>query len=220
MPHEALYMLSTRYGPLIHLFLGFVPCVVASSPEMAKEFLKTHEYCFLDRQKMAAVDYLTCGSGFAFAAYGPYWKFMKKICLKELLGGRMLDQLLPVIRHFLKLMLKKANSVHLFIKSFNPPTQIHAPTSPPAIPLIGHLHLIGSGLPKSFQELAGRYGPLMEIRLGASTCVVASNATVAKEIFKTHDLTSLLDLNLALLNISFTEVQDSSLPNMAIIGDS
>ncbi|KDP37371.1 hypothetical protein JCGZ_06825 [Jatropha curcas] len=63
---------------------------------------------------MAAVDYLTCGSGFAFAAYGPYWKFMKKICMKELLGGRMLDQLLPVrreeIRHFLKLMLKKANS--------------------------------------------------------------------------------------------------------------
>ncbi|KDP24587.1 hypothetical protein JCGZ_25503 [Jatropha curcas] len=114
MPHQALYKLSTRYGPLIHLFLGSVPCVVASSPEMAKEFLKTHENCFLDRPKMAAVDYLTCGSGFAFAAYGPYWKFMKKICMKELLGGRMLDQLLPVrreeIRHFLKLMLKKASS--------------------------------------------------------------------------------------------------------------
>ncbi|KDP37372.1 hypothetical protein JCGZ_06826 [Jatropha curcas] len=78
--------------------------------------------------------------------------------------------------------------VHLFIKSFKPPTQIHAPPSPPALPLIGHLHLIGSVLPKSFQELAGRYGPLMEIRLGASTCVVASNATAAKEIFKTHDL--------------------------------
>ncbi|KDP24589.1 hypothetical protein JCGZ_25505 [Jatropha curcas] len=115
IPHQALHKLSTRYGPLIHLFLGSVPCVVASSPEMAKEFLKTHETSFLDRPIAAAVDYLTYGSAdFSFTPYGPYWKFMKKICMTELLGGRMLDQLLPVrheeIGQFLKLMLKKANA--------------------------------------------------------------------------------------------------------------
>ncbi|KAJ9184725.1 hypothetical protein P3X46_004424 [Hevea brasiliensis] len=115
IPHQALHKLSTKYGPLIHIFLGSVPCVVASSPEMAKEFLKTHETSFCDRPKMFAVDYLTYGSAdFSFAPYGPYWKFMKKICVSELLGGRMLDQLLPVrheeIRRFLHLMLKKANA--------------------------------------------------------------------------------------------------------------
>ncbi|KAJ6747408.1 FLAVONOID 3'-MONOOXYGENASE-RELATED [Salix koriyanagi] len=79
--------------------------------------------------------------------------------------------------------------VHFFIKTFlKSRSQNNLPPSPPALPVIGHLHLIGPVLAKSFQTLAIRYGPLMQIRLGASTCVVASNAVVAKEIFKTQDL--------------------------------
>ena len=72
LPHQALHKLSNRYGPLIHLFLGSVPCVVASSPEMAKEFLKTHETSFSNQPQMAAVDYLTYGSAdFSFALMDP-----------------------------------------------------------------------------------------------------------------------------------------------------
>ncbi|XP_050229047.1 3,9-dihydroxypterocarpan 6A-monooxygenase-like [Mercurialis annua] len=113
--HQSLHKLSTRYGPLIHLRLGSVPCVVASSPEMAKEFLKTHETSFLNRPVMSAVDYLTYGSAdFSFSPYGPYWKFMKKLCMTELLGGRILDQFVPVrheeIKGFLQFMMKKANA--------------------------------------------------------------------------------------------------------------
>ncbi|KAJ8900112.1 hypothetical protein K2173_024228 [Erythroxylum novogranatense] len=113
IPHQALHKLSARYGPLIHIFLGSVPCLVASSPDTAREFLKTHEGSFSDRPKIAAVDYLTYGSAdFSFAPYGPYWKFMKKLCMSELLGGRTLDQLLPVrreeMRKFLQFVLKKA----------------------------------------------------------------------------------------------------------------
>ncbi|KAF5474084.1 hypothetical protein F2P56_006017 [Juglans regia] len=115
LPHQALHKLSNRYGPLIHLFLGSVPCVVASSPEMAKEFLKTHETSFCNRPQTAAVDYLTYGSSdFSFAPYGPYWKFMKKLCMSELLGGRTLDQLLPVRREeitkFVQFLLNKAEA--------------------------------------------------------------------------------------------------------------
>ncbi|KAJ6747405.1 CYTOCHROME P450 93A2 [Salix koriyanagi] len=115
IPHQALHKLSTRYGPLIHIFLGSVPCVVACTPETAKEILKTHETSFCDRPKLAAVDFLTYGStDFIFAPYGPYWKFVKKICMTELLGGRMLDQMLPVrheeIRQLLQFLLKKANA--------------------------------------------------------------------------------------------------------------
>ncbi|XP_038697128.1 cytochrome P450 93A3-like [Tripterygium wilfordii] len=115
LPHQALHKLSLRYGPLMHILLGSVPCLVVSSPEMAKEFLKTHENSFSDRPKTAAVDYLTYGSvDFSFAPYGPYWKFMKKICMSELLGGRTLELLLPVrreeIRRFLLFILKKANA--------------------------------------------------------------------------------------------------------------
>ncbi|KAF3442604.1 hypothetical protein FNV43_RR16520 [Rhamnella rubrinervis] len=80
--------------------------------------------------------------------------------------------------------------VHYFIKTIIKRTtpMVKAPPSPKALPIIGHLHLISSVLPKSFQNLARRHGPLMQLRLGASTCVVVSNADVAKEIFKTQEL--------------------------------
>ncbi|RDY01615.1 Cytochrome P450 93A3, partial [Mucuna pruriens] len=115
IPHQALHKLSTRYGPIMHLFLGSIPCVVASTPEAATEFLKTHETHFSNRPKSSAVDYLTYGSqDFSFAPYGPYWKFMKKICMSELLGGHTLSQLLPVRRQetlrLLRLLLEKGKA--------------------------------------------------------------------------------------------------------------
>ncbi|KAA8517014.1 hypothetical protein F0562_017168 [Nyssa sinensis] len=115
IPHQALHKLSKRHGPLIHFFLGSIPCVAASSAEMAKEFLKTHEISFSNRPQLAVVKYLTYGSqDFSFAPYGPYWKFMKKLCMSELLGGRTLDLLLPVrgdeIKRFIESLLKKANA--------------------------------------------------------------------------------------------------------------
>ncbi|KAH6812458.1 hypothetical protein C2S51_026220 [Perilla frutescens var. frutescens] len=100
IPHQALAKLSKRYGPLIHLYLGSVPCIVASSPEVSKELLKTHESSFSDRPQTAATDYLTYGSqDFSIAPNGSYWKFMKKLCMSQLLGGQTLDLLQPVRRH-------------------------------------------------------------------------------------------------------------------------
>ncbi|KAL0359459.1 UNVERIFIED_CONTAM: cytochrome [Sesamum angustifolium] len=103
IPHQALAKLSSRYGPLMHIYLGSVPCIVASSPEIFRELLKTHENSFSDRPQTAATDYLTYGSqDFSFAPYGPYWKFMKKLCMSQLLGGQTLDLLQPVRRHEIK----------------------------------------------------------------------------------------------------------------------
>ncbi|KAI9122354.1 hypothetical protein K1719_007043 [Acacia pycnantha] len=112
LPHRALHDLSTRYGPITQLYLGSVRCVVISTPDIAKEFLKTHESSFSERLATDAVRYLSYESkGFLFAAYGPYWKFMKKLCMSKLLGGRTLDILLPVRRaetmRFLGVLLRK-----------------------------------------------------------------------------------------------------------------
>ncbi|XP_004493553.3 3,9-dihydroxypterocarpan 6A-monooxygenase [Cicer arietinum] len=67
-------------------------------------------------------------------------------------------------------------------------SKIKPPPSPPSLPIIGHLHLIGSIIPKSFQTLSRLYGPLIQLNLGASTTLVVSNAQVAKQILKTHEL--------------------------------
>ncbi|RYR08782.1 hypothetical protein Ahy_B05g076602 [Arachis hypogaea] len=112
IPHQTLHKLSIGYGPIMHIKLSSIPCVVASTPESTKEFLKTHESSFSNRPRNLAYDYLTYGSqDFSFAPYGPYWKFMKKICMSELLGCDTLNQLLPLRRQeterFLRLLLKR-----------------------------------------------------------------------------------------------------------------
>ncbi|WJX75092.1 hypothetical protein P8452_58660 [Trifolium repens] len=95
--HQNFHNLSIQYGPIMKLFLGYVPCVVVSSPEITKEFLKTHETSFSNRLVNHVVHYLSYGSkDFMFAPYGDYWKFMKKICMSELLGGKTLDQFNPL----------------------------------------------------------------------------------------------------------------------------
>jgi len=99
LPHQALHRLAARHGPLLYLRLDSVPAVAACSPDAAREVLKTHEAAFLDRPKPAAVHRLTYGGqDFSFSAYGPYWRFMKRACVHELLAGRTLERLRHVRR--------------------------------------------------------------------------------------------------------------------------
>ena len=115
LPHQSLYKLSNRYGPLMQLSLGSVPTVVASSPEMAKEFFKTHEALFSSRPKPSVLNHLSYSSpDLTFSPYGPYWKFLKKVCMSQLLGSQTLNLLHPIrteeIKRFLTFILKKVES--------------------------------------------------------------------------------------------------------------
>ncbi|KAI3750208.1 hypothetical protein L2E82_20837 [Cichorium intybus] len=112
-PHQAFHKLSVRYGPVFRLFLGSKPCVVFGSPETGKELFKTYDNVFLDRPYNSSMDYIAYGGrGFIFAPYGPYWKFLKKIVVSELLNVKTLDSLLPVrhdeINRFLRYLSEKA----------------------------------------------------------------------------------------------------------------
>ncbi|CAA3031596.1 licodione synthase-like [Olea europaea var. sylvestris] len=113
--HKTFHELAVRYGPLIQLRLGSVPCVVVSTAELAKEFLKINELTFSARKNSNAIKILTYNSSsFAFSPYGPYWKFIKKLCIYELLGARNLNHFRPVrtteISSFVQLLMNKAKS--------------------------------------------------------------------------------------------------------------
>ncbi|GMJ05450.1 RED ELONGATED 1, SUPERROOT 2, ALTERED TRYPTOPHAN REGULATION 4, RUNT 1, cytochrome P450, family 83 [Hibiscus trionum] len=65
------------------------------------------------------------------------------------------------------------------------------PPSPPALPLIGHLHmqLFDNSPPHVFLwKLSQKYGPLVYLRFGYKPTLVVSSAKMAKEVLKTHDL--------------------------------
>lgn len=99
LPHQALHRLAARHGPLLYLRLGSMPAIAACSPDAAREVLKIHEAAFLDRPKPTAVHRLTYGGqDFSFSPYGPYWRFMKRACVHELLAGRTLERLRYVRR--------------------------------------------------------------------------------------------------------------------------
>lgn len=79
--------------------------------------------------------------------------------------------------------------VRFIIRIFtNNSTKSRPPPSPPALPFIGHLHLLSSTLPKSLQTLAKRCGPLMKIRMGDTAFVIVSDASTAEKVLKVHDV--------------------------------
>ncbi|KAL3715832.1 hypothetical protein ACJRO7_007565 [Eucalyptus globulus] len=92
---------------------------------------------------------------------------------------------------FLFLVFLAALLVHSLIKAcfkLKPRSKVPPPPTPLSLPFLGHLHLIGPVLDKSLQGLARNHGPLMRLHLGASSCVIASSASVAREMLKTQEL--------------------------------
>ncbi|XP_068642805.1 3,9-dihydroxypterocarpan 6A-monooxygenase-like [Aristolochia californica] len=98
--HVSFRNLSRRFGPLVRLRLGSLGYLVSvCSPALAKEFFKTHDITFASRPRLAGLEYIGEGdSRFAFASYGPYWKFMKKLCVNELFSGKKLDRMARIRR--------------------------------------------------------------------------------------------------------------------------
>ena len=61
------------------------------------------------------------------------------------------------------------------------------PPGPWPLPLIGNLLDLGAQPHRSLARLAERHGPLMTLRLGAVTTVVASSADAARDVLQRHD---------------------------------
>ncbi|XP_037446787.1 premnaspirodiene oxygenase-like [Triticum dicoccoides] len=96
LPHRALRDLGRRHGPLMMLRLGELDAVVASSPDAAREIMKTHDASFASRpltsmQQMAYGD----AEGLIFAPYGDAWRQLRKICTVEILSSRRVQSFRP-----------------------------------------------------------------------------------------------------------------------------
>ncbi|CAM0948978.1 unnamed protein product [Alopecurus aequalis] len=88
--HRVMADLAHRLdAPLMYLQLGEIPVVVATSPEAAREIMRTHDSVFATRPWSATVRIMNVdGVGLIFGRYGPLWRQLRKICILELLSAR------------------------------------------------------------------------------------------------------------------------------------
>nr|QNS29979.1 cytochrome P450 [Nothapodytes nimmoniana] len=87
------------------------------------------------------------------------------------------------------------------------------PPSPPALPILGHLHLLKDApLHRTLQTLSNKYGPMLRLRFGTRPVVVVSSPSIAEQCFTHHDVvlanrpktvvTTLLGYNSSILGYS------------------
>ncbi|KAL5548599.1 hypothetical protein UlMin_003830 [Ulmus minor] len=97
LPHKALRNLAKKYGPLMYLKLGQVPTLVVSSPEFAKEVMKTHDVIFAFRAQIVATKIMSydCTS-IAFSPYGEHWRQLRKIGVQELMSPARVKSFKPI----------------------------------------------------------------------------------------------------------------------------
>ncbi|PON85221.1 Cytochrome P450, E-class, group I [Trema orientale] len=88
-PHISLRNLAQKYGPIFYLKLGHIPTVIVSSSKLAKEAFKTHDLAFASRPRVIAAEYLfyKC-TDMAFSPYGAYWRYIRKVCILEVLSAK------------------------------------------------------------------------------------------------------------------------------------
>ncbi|CAN0913201.1 Cytochrome P450 71D11 (Fragment) [Linum grandiflorum] len=97
LPHRRLRDLSKIHGPVMLLQLGEISHVVISSPEAAKQVFKTHDAVFSQRPFNLAAKIITYDrSDLAHAAYGDFWRHIRKLCTTELLSSKRVGSFRPI----------------------------------------------------------------------------------------------------------------------------
>ncbi|KAG9452445.1 hypothetical protein H6P81_005349 [Aristolochia fimbriata] len=90
--HRFYAELAHAYGPIFSLRLGTKLCVVVSSPSLAKEIFKEQDTIFANPD--APVSGLIMGHGgsdIVWTPYGPRWRLVRKICVREVMASSRLD---------------------------------------------------------------------------------------------------------------------------------
>ncbi|CAK9173158.1 unnamed protein product [Ilex paraguariensis] len=105
--HTYFATLAQTYGPILTLRLGKKVGIVVSSPGVAREVLKDQDTTFANRDVPAAAKEGTYGgSDIVWTPYGPEWRMLRKVCVREMLGNSTMDSVYSLRRRELRQTIK------------------------------------------------------------------------------------------------------------------
>ncbi|CAI9093805.1 OLC1v1029385C1 [Oldenlandia corymbosa var. corymbosa] len=101
--HTYFTNLSKSYGPILTLWLGKKVGIVISSPSLTKEVLKDQDTIFANRDVPAAGREATYGGAdIVWNPYGPEWRMLRRVCVREMLSNATLDSVYALRRRELR----------------------------------------------------------------------------------------------------------------------
>ncbi|KAJ0974873.1 hypothetical protein J5N97_016838 [Dioscorea zingiberensis] len=108
LPHRSLHRLAATHGPLMHLQLGQIPTLIISSPQLASQFLKTHDLSFCTRPSTPTLMRFSYNEqDITSAKYGEHWRQLRKLCTLELFNMKRVHSFRAV----------REDEVHLLIQT-------------------------------------------------------------------------------------------------------
>ncbi|XP_072149051.1 5-epiaristolochene 1,3-dihydroxylase [Setaria viridis] len=98
LKHRVLADLARRCdAPVMYLRLGELDAVVVSSPDAAREVMKTHDVTFASRPLNATARATAAhGLGLVMTPYGERWRQLRKVCAVELLSAKRVRSFRPI----------------------------------------------------------------------------------------------------------------------------
>ncbi|XP_052165869.1 cytochrome P450 71A1-like [Oryza glaberrima] len=88
LPHRKLRSMAEAHGPVMLLWFGRVPTVVASSAAAAQEAMRARDAAFASRARMRMAERLIYGRDMVFAPYGEFWRQARRVSVLHLLSPR------------------------------------------------------------------------------------------------------------------------------------
>lgn len=109
--HTYFAGLSKDYGPILTFWLGKKVGIIISSPIVAKEVLKDQDTVFANRDvPAAALESAYGGRDIAWSPYGPEWRMLRKVCVREMLSSATLDSFYELRRKEIQQTIKFLHS--------------------------------------------------------------------------------------------------------------
>lgn len=110
--HAHFARLARTHGPLFSLRLGSKLGVVVSSPAIAREVLRNHDAVFANRDVPVAGRIISYGGDaeIAWNPYGPTWRMLRRVCVREMLGPAGLDAVYALRRREVRASVERIRS--------------------------------------------------------------------------------------------------------------